>query len=250
MPPILELKNIGLNFGAVQALKGVDLKVSAGDVLGVCGDNGAGKSTMIKVVSGALKPSFGQIYLMGEPVSFGSPGDALKKGVATMYQDLALAPRLSIYQNIFMGSEIVRSTFVPGLKILDRHAMRRESVRYLEKFKISMPAMDAWVNELSGGQRQAVAIARAIRWQADLVVMDEPTASLGVRETQKVLELIRNLNESGVTIILISHNMEDIVAVTNRVVILRSGEKVVERSSADLTAHSLTHLVMMGVDAE
>ena len=113
MPPILVLKNIGLNFGAVQALKGVDLKVETGDVVGICGDNGAGKSTMIKIVSGALKPSFGQLYLMGEPVAFGSPADALKKGVATMYQDLALAPRLSIYQNIFMGSEIVRSTWVP-----------------------------------------------------------------------------------------------------------------------------------------
>ena len=237
-----------MNFGPVQALKGVDLTVHHGDVVGVCGDNGAGKSTMIKTISGALAPSFGALYLRGAPVTFRSPGDALQKGVATIYQDLALAPRLAIYQNIFMGSELIRSTFLPGLKIVDKKAMRKASAKYLEKLKISMPSMDTWVSDLSGGQRQAVAIARIIRWKAQLVVMDEPTAALGVKETRKVLDLIHKLRDAGVTIIIISHNMDDIVAVTNRVVILKNGEKIIERNTRDLTADSLAHLVMTGMN--
>ncbi len=244
--PLLELTNIGMNFGPVQALKGVDLTVQEGDVLGVCGDNGAGKSTMIKIISGALTPSFGALYLKGACVNFRSPGDALRKGVATIYQDLALAPRLSIYQNIFMGSELMRPTFLPGLKVIDKDAMRRASEKYLSKLKIAMPPMDTWITDLSGGQRQAVAIARILRWKANLLVMDEPTAALGVKETRKVLDLIHNLRDAGMTIIIISHNMDDIVAVTNRVVILKNGEKVLERITRDLSADSLAHLVMTG----
>lgn len=248
MPALLTLQNISMRFGAVQALKRINLTVYEGDILGVCGDNGAGKSTMIKIISGAIQPSSGQLYLQGEPVHFTSPGDALRKGIATIYQDLALAPRLSIYQNIFMGSEITRSTFLPGLHILDRESMREASAQYLARLNISMPDMDTWVSELSGGQRQAVAIARAFRWRATLVVMDEPTAALGVKETHTVLNLIRYLHDSGVTIILVSHNMEDLVAVTNRVVILKNGEKIAEKQTTELTAHRLAHLVMTGAD--
>ncbi len=248
MPALLTLQNISMRFGAVQALKGINLTVYEGDILGVCGDNGAGKSTMIKIISGAIQPSSGQLYLQGEPVHFTSPGEALRKGIATIYQDLALVPRLSIYQNIFMGSEITHSTFLPGLHVLDREAMREASARYLARLNISMPDMDTWVSELSGGQRQAVAIARAFRWRATLVVMDEPTAALGVKETHTVLNLIRYLHDSGVTIILVSHNMEDLVAVTNRVVILKNGEKIAEKQTAELTAHRLAHLVMTGAN--
>jgi simple sugar transport system ATP-binding protein len=250
MAALLELKQVAMNYGSVKALKGVDLCVNAGDVLGVCGDNGAGKSTMIKVISGAIKPSKGQLFLKGDPVRFASPKDALEKGVATIYQDLALAPRLPIYQNVFMGSELVRKTFVPGISILDRAAMREQSAGYLASLKLTIPSMDTWVNQLSGGQRQAVAISRALRWSACLVVMDEPTAALGVRETAKVLDLIRSLRDSGVTVILISHNMEDVVAVTNRVMILKSGLKIAERKTCELTADSLAHLVMSGAQAQ
>ena len=248
MTTLLELKDIGMHYGSVKALKGVDLVVKQGDVLGVCGDNGAGKSTMIKIISGAIKPSSGQLLLNGQPVRLESPKDALKRGVATIYQDLALAPRLPIYQNVFMGSELVRKTPLPGLKVLDRRAMRRAAAAYLESLNINMGGMDAWVNQLSGGQRQAVAIARALRWKAQTVIMDEPTAALGVRETQKVLNLIKSLKDSGVTVILISHNMEDVVAVTTRVVILKNGTKIAERRTRDLSADQLTHLVMTGMD--
>ncbi len=250
MTQLLELKQIEMNYGSVQALKGIDLVVNKGDVLGVCGDNGAGKSTMIKIISGAIKPTSGRLIMQGEPVRFDSPKDALMKGVATIYQDLALASRLPIYQNVFMGSELIRRTFVPGLKILNRKAMRKASAEYLASLNISIPDMDTLVNELSGGQRQAVAISRALRWNAQTVVMDEPTAALGVRETRKVLNLIRSLRDSGVTVILISHNMEDIVSVTSRVVVLKNGEKAAERNTRDLTIDSLTHLVMTGNESQ
>ena len=246
MAGLLDLQSIGMNFGAVKALKGVDLTVHEGDVLGVCGDNGAGKSTMIKIISGAIRPTTGSQFLSGERVLYRSPGDALQKGVATIYQDLAVASRLSIHQNIFMGSELTKRTFIPGFRVLDKKRMRSLSRSYLDQLKITIPKMDSPVGDLSGGQRQAVAIARAIRWKARIVIMDEPTASLGVKETGRVLQLIRNLNDAGVTVILISHNMEDVVSVTNRVVVLKNGKKIAERNTRDLTAKTLAQLVMTG----
>ncbi len=246
MASLLELHDVSMSYGAVEALRDVSLAVAEGDVLGVCGDNGAGKTTMIRIVSGAIQPTRGKIHLDGRPVSFASPRDALGQGVATIYQDLALAPRLSVAENIFMGSELTRPTPIPRLRLLDKSRMRRQAARYLEQLRISLPDMDAPVSGLSGGQRQAVAISRALRWQARIVVMDEPTAALGVKETRRVLDLIRSLRDQGVTVILISHNMDDIIAVTNRVVILKSGRKAAERRTAELTADSLSHLVMMG----
>jgi simple sugar transport system ATP-binding protein len=243
--PLVRLAGIRKRFGAVEALKGVDLDVDAGEVLAICGDNGAGKSSLIRVVSGAHAPDDGTIEIEGRPVRFGSPQGALAAGVATIYQDLALAPRQPIWQNIFIGAELTR-TPLPGLALLDKPRMRAESRGYLARLKITIDDTERAVDTLSGGQRQAVAIARALRWNARLVIMDEPTAALGVAESRQVLDLIRELHRAGTTVVLISHNMAEVIEVATRVAVLKSGRKIADRAAAGLSADDLAHLVMTG----
>lgn len=242
---LLELAGIAKRFGAVEALRGVDLAVEAGEVVAICGDNGAGKSTLIKIASGAESPSAGALRVSGAAVRFASPADALAKGVATIYQDLALAPRLAIHENIFMGAELTRA-LLPGLRILDKRAMRRASAEYLARLKVDIPDLDAPVGALSGGQRQAVAIARALRHRARLVILDEPTAALGVRETQQVLDLVRQLKAAGVGVVVVSHNMHDVLAVADRVAILKQGRKIFDIPAAGLTPDRLGRAVALG----
>jgi ABC-type sugar transport system ATPase subunit len=242
--PILSLRGIGKNYGAVVAVREVNLDIFEGDVVAICGDNGAGKSSLIKIVSGAEEPTSGAMTLRGKPVRFASPHDALTQGVATIYQDLALAPRLSITANVFMGSELTRPVVLPFIRMLDKKRMRTEAQRYLSQLSISVTDMNRPVERLSGGQRQAVAISRALRWNADIIIMDEPTAALGVKETALVLDLIRKLKAAGRTIILISHNMRDVVALADRVVIMGAGRKVHDRPLGTLTPDDLTHLIM------
>jgi len=244
MTVILSLAGIAKNYGAVEALKGVDLELRQGEVFALCGDNGAGKSTLIKIVSGAQLPSRGTMNLLGQPVEFRSPHDALTAGIATIYQDLALAPRMRIHQNVFMGAELTRRFLF--LRVLDKPAMRAATAEYLARLNQTIPDVDGLVSELSGGQRQAVAIARALRWNAKLVIMDEPTAALGVKETRRVLDLIRALRDAGVTVLLVSHNMEDVVAVSDRVAILKAGRKALEVATAGHSADDLAHMVMTG----
>ena len=241
----LETRALAKSYGAVQALRGIDFTAARGAVTALCGDNGAGKSTLIRVLSGAHEPSSGEVLLFGQAVRFAGPHDALKQGIATIYQDLALAPTLSIWQNIFMGAEITRG-LLPGIRILDKAAMRRESARLLQSLNQTIADMDRPVAELSGGQRQAVAISRALLWQARIIIMDEPTAALGIKETAEVLALIARLKISGVTVILISHNMDDVVAVADRIVILKAGRKVAESSTAGLSARSLGQAILSG----
>ncbi len=242
--PILSLRGIGKSYGPVVAVRGIDLDIRRGEVLAVCGDNGAGKSSLIKVISGAEEPTEGEMRLRGETVRFRSPQDALAKGVATIYQDLALAPRLSIAQNIFMGAELTRPFLLPFLRVLDKKRMADESRTYLARLSQSIEDMARPVERLSGGQRQAVAISRALRWKADIIIMDEPTAALGVKETAQVLDLVCKLKAEGCTIILISHTMRDVVALADRVAILAAGRKHVDRPVAGLTADDLAHLIM------
>jgi len=239
---LLSLRRIGKHYGAVEALSGVDLDVATGDVLGICGDNGAGKSTLIRIISGAQEPSAGEISARGAAVRFRSPHDAHAAGIATIYQDLALAPHLAIWQNVFLGAELTR------FGLLDKTRMRADAARYMTRLGVTLSDMDAAVENLSGGQRQAVAIARALRLNAELIVMDEPTAALGVKETAQVLDLIRRLKADGKTIILVSHNMADVCAVASRVAIFKSGRKVIDRSSAGLDPDALAHMVMTGKD--
>jgi ABC-type sugar transport system ATPase subunit len=245
--PLLSLRGLRKSYGGVEALKGVDLDVQRGDVLAICGDNGAGKSTLIRIVSGAQERSAGSMTLRGEPVDFRSPQEALARGVATIYQDLALAPRLSIVENVFMGAELTRP-LLGFLQVLDKRRMAGDARAYLARLGIDIADMRRPVERLSGGQRQAVAISRALRWNADIVIMDEPTAALGVKESAQVLDLIRRLREEGRTVILISHNMADVVAVASRVAILKNGAKVIDRPAAGLDADRLGHMVMIGRD--
>jgi simple sugar transport system ATP-binding protein len=244
--PIFSLRNVTKRYGAVDALNGIDLDVHAGDVIAICGDNGAGKSTLIKILSGAEIASSGAMFLAGRRVNFRSPQDALTQGVATIYQDLALAPRLSIMANVFMGAELTRPLFGRILYVLDKPQMAKQAREYLKRLAIGIDDMSTPVERLSGGQRQAVAIARALRWSANVIIMDEPTAALGVRETAMVLDLIRRLRESQHTIVLISHNMADVVSVATRVAILKSGHKVYDEKINGLSAGDLAGLVMSG----
>ena len=243
--PLLSLRGVGKAYGAVTALQGIDLDVEAGRILAICGDNGAGKSSLIKIVSGAEEPTSGMLSLRGQPVRLRSPQDALRQGVATIYQDLALAPRLSVAANVFMGSELTRPLLgLPFVHRLDKRRMRAEARQYLAQLSAAVTDMDAPVERLSGGQRQAVAIARALRWKAELIIMDEPTAALGVKESALVLSLIERLRAEGKTVLLISHDMRHVVRLADRVAILRGGRKEADQPVAGLAADDLSHLIM------
>jgi ABC-type sugar transport system ATPase subunit len=244
--PILSLRGIGKRYGAVVAVEDVDLDIYPAEILAICGDNGAGKSSLIKIISGAQEPSAGAIAIRGEPAVFKSPRDALTKGVATIYQDLALAPRLSIAANIFMGAELTRPIALPFLSVLDWRRMRLQAREYLSRLSVSVDDMSRPVETLSGGQRQAVAISRALHWNADVIIMDEPTAALGIKETALVLGLIRKLKADGRTVVLISHDTRDVTMLADRVAIMTGGRKSVDQLVDGLTPDELSHLIANG----
>jgi simple sugar transport system ATP-binding protein len=219
--PLLELRGLGKRFGAVRALRGVDLAVEAGEVVGLMGDNGAGKSTLLEIVAGSLAPSEGELRLAGEPVRLAGPADARARGIEAVHQDLALCPNLSAAENVFLGREPARRGR------LDRRAMHARTGEFFAELKADVdPAARA--RDLSGGQRQAVAIARALLTRARLVLLDEPTAAIGVAQVAEVLGLVRRLRERGVGVVLVSHRMQDVFAVADRLVVLRRGEKVAD----------------------
>ena len=223
--PVAEMLNIRKNFAAVQALKGVDLVLHHGEVLGLVGDNAAGKSTLMKVLSGAYIPDEGEIRIEGEKVHFTDPLHARHLGIEMVYQDLALADNLDITSNVFLGRELVKTQIGP-VSVLDSHRMELDSQRLLDRLKIDIPSVRLLVERLSGGQRQAVAIARATAFSSKVIIMDEPTAALSVAAIKKVLDLIRELKSQGASIILISHRIEDIYGVSDRLIVLRQGRKV------------------------
>jgi fructose transport system ATP-binding protein len=224
---ILEARGLVKRFGHVVALNGADFELYPGEIVAIIGDNGAGKSTLIKGLSGALNPDAGEIRLDGEPVHFRSPRDARRVGIETVYQDLAVAPALDIATNIFLGREARRPGVLGSvLRMLDKKAMRREAVRHFEELKIGVQSMTQPVEDLSGGQRQGVAVARAATWARRLVIMDEPTAALGVRETRQVLDLIKRVRERGLPVILISHDMPHVFELADRIHIMRLGRRV------------------------
>jgi simple sugar transport system ATP-binding protein len=224
-PPVVEMRGIKKHFGAVQALKGVDLALRHNQVLGLVGDNAAGKSTLMKVLSGAYIPDDGQLFIDGEPVHFSSPMDARRMGIEMVYQDYALSNNLDVSGNVFMGREVVRIRLGP-LGVMDYAYMERETKSLLNRLKIDIPSVRQKVERLSGGQRQAVAIARATAFDAKVIIMDEPTAALSVAAIDKVIELIRQLKAQGSSIIIISHRLEDVYRVADRMIVLRQGRKV------------------------
>jgi len=223
--PVVEMRNIKKNFGAVQALRGVDLVLHHNEVLGLVGDNAAGKSTLMKVLSGAYIPDEGEIFLEGKKAHLSSPMDARRQGIEMVYQDYALANNLDVAANVFLGREVVRLRLGP-IGVMDYRHMEQETKNLLSRLKIDIPSVRQKVERLSGGQRQAVAIARSTAFDAKVIIMDEPTAALSVAAIDKVLDLVRELKAQGSSIIVISHRLEDIYQVSDRMIVLRQGRKV------------------------
>ena len=248
MEPMLSVRNMVKRFGGLTAVDWVSLELYPGEVVGLVGDNAAGKSTLIKCISGVYQADQGEITFEGRRVSFSRPIEARDAGIETIYQDLALAGNLNVGANIFMGRE-VKKRYLGGLiHTLDNDFMIDESKKMLDTLEIHIPDYTQEIETLSGGQRQAVAIARAVYWQARMMIMDEPTNNLGVVEQRKVLELIRLLREQGVPVILISHTLPDIFAVTDRIVVLHRGRKVAEKKTAETDSQEIVQYMVGALD--
>ncbi|HYI04109.1 MAG TPA: ATP-binding cassette domain-containing protein [Reyranella sp.] len=243
--PLLEVRNLSKHFGAIRALDDFTMSIHPGEVVALAGDNGAGKTTMIKTISGVFRPTAGDIYLKGAPVSFATPQEAREQGIETIYQDLALADNLSIGANIFLGREPMTKAF-GFLPVLDRKAMARAARETMALLDFHVSRLDAPVSNFSGGQRQAVAIGRAVHWDAQILIMDEPTAALGVPEQRKVISLIHQLKAQGRGIIFISHNLQDIFAVSDRIIVMRRGIMAGERRISDTTHDEVVKLMVGG----
>jgi simple sugar transport system ATP-binding protein len=243
--PLLEVRHLSKSFGAVQALKDVSLSIGAGEVVALAGDNGAGKTTLIKAISGVYPQTGGDILLDGQPVRFASPQEARDRGIETIYQDLALADNLTIGANIFLGREPMRKA-MGFLPVLDRRKMAEAARETMALLDFHVSRMDAPVSNFSGGQRQAVAIGRAVYWNARVLIMDEPTAALGVPEQRKVISLIHQLKAQGRGVIFISHNLQDIFAVADRIIVLRRGVEAGERRISETTHEEVVRLMVGG----
>ena len=237
---VLRLEGIAKNFGAIEALKGVSLTISKGEVIGLMGDNGAGKSTLVKIIAGNFRPSAGRMFLKEQEVALHGPLDARRHGIEIVYQDLALCDNLTAAANVFLGRELTRR-FGP-LRINDYAAMNRRAADLFQELKSETRPKDL-VRSMSGGQRQAVAIARTRLSNADIVLMDEPTAAISVRQVAEVLNLIRLLRDQGVAVILISHRMPDVFGVADRVTVLRRGSVVADKPVATTSPEEVTGLI-------
>ena len=245
-PVVLEMSNISKSFGAVTALVDVSIKLRQGEVLALVGDNGAGKSTLIKILSGFHQPDTGTIVSQGNEVRFASPRDARAQGIETVYQDLALIGDLSVFHNMFLGREYHKRFL--GLNLLDNRKMREQAQLYLDTLGISIPSVNSTVDLLSGGQRQCIAVARSIYSSPKILVLDEPLAALGVRESAHVLGLIQNLRQQRqVSVILIVHNYNQIFEVCDRINFLHSGEIALDASTADTSEEELIRIVKSGL---
>ena len=241
-PPLLEARNVQKHFGHVVALREANFTLRPNEVHAIVGDNGAGKSTLIKIVSGVYQADAGEIAIEGRPVTITNPREARELGIETVYQDLALADHLDASGNLFLGRELLRPPPLSWLGFLDKNAMRRRAGEEMRRLKIGIQSVDQPVLSLSGGQRQAVAVARAIAWGRRIVIMDEPTAALGVRESSMVLELIKEVRTQGLAVIMISHNLPEVFAVADRITVLRLGRTIV---TLDKSETSLERVVGM-----
>ena len=237
--PILELRHISKSYGAVDALTDVSFSAYAGQVIGLVGDNGAGKSTLIKTISGVHAPSKGELYVDGTIRHWKSPHDAMDAGIETLYQDSGLAPDLTIGSNIYLGREIPRRGILGRLGFLDQRAMEKKALEELEKVGISVPLSRRTVSQLSGGQRQAVAIGRAVSWAKHVIILDEPTNHLGARQSQEVLKVIKSAKEAGLCVLFISHTLPHVLEVTDRIIVLRLGQIVKDAPTSEYTVESL-----------
>lgn len=242
----IQLESISKSFGSIQALHDVSFDIKRNEILGLLGDNGAGKSTLIKTLSGVHGPTSGQIYVNGEPVTLESHEDAQAVGIETVYQELAISPNRSVAANVFLGKEpIKQSAFGRALQMVDRKKMRKQSQELLDRLDIDIPVTSNAGN-LSGGEQQAVAVARALESDPEVMIMDEPTSALSVKAAERILQLIRTLQEEGVTIILISHNIDEVLNLVDRVAVLANGELMGTEHADRLTKSQVVEM-MMGV---
>ena len=244
--PLLELKGIGKEFGAIRALHDVDMKIYPGEVVGLMGDNGAGKSTLVKVIAGNFRPSHGKLLMGGGEVVFHRPVDARRHGIEIVYQDLALCDNLTAGVNVFLSRELRRGLW--PFRIIDYAAMYRRAGELFAELKSETRPRDL-VRQMSGGQRQAVAIARTRLSNPKIVLMDEPTAAISVRQVAEVLNLVRRLREQGIAVVLISHRMPDVFAVADRIAVLRRGRKVADRPIAATSPEEVTGLITGAITA-
>jgi len=248
MSPILSIRNLTKRFGGLVAVDGVSWDINRGEVVALLGDNGAGKSTLIKCISGVYRADDGDIYFEGRRSQFLRPIDARREGIETIYQDLALANNLDVGANIFLGRETEKWYLGGLIRVLDEDYMLRQSRGTLESLEIHFPNLRQPIEKLSGGQRQAVAIARALHWDAKLMIMDEPTNNLGVPEQHKVLELIRKLRDKGVPVILITHTLPDVFAVCDRLMVMHRGRKVTEKITSRTSPQELVQYMVGALD--
>jgi simple sugar transport system ATP-binding protein len=242
--PLIEMRGITKSFGAIQALRGADLKLMPNEVLGLVGDNAAGKSTLMKTLTGVHRPDSGELFFEGKPVIFDSPRASRAHGIEMIYQNLALAPNLDVVANVFLGREKTRTLLSGWLHWLDERSMEKDTRSLLDRLRININSVRINVERMSGGQQQAVAIARAVAFQARVVIMDEPTASLAVKEVGKVLDLIKNLRDSGVAVIIISHRLQDIFTVADRIMVLRGGQSVADHRVADTSMDDVVKYIV------
>ena len=243
---LLEVRNVSKSFGAIHAVNDISWSVEPGEVVGLMGDNGAGKSTLVKLIAGNFPPTEGEVLVDGEVCYFHKPIQARAKGIEVVYQDLALADNLTAAQNVFLGRELNKG-FWP-FRVLDKQAMIDRSARLFDELKSETRPRDL-VRKMSGGQRQAVAIARTRLSNAKLVLMDEPTAAISVRQVAQVLELIRRLKHQDVAVILISHRMPDVFAVSDRIIVMRRGAKVADKATASTSPEEITGLITGAIRA-
>jgi D-xylose transport system ATP-binding protein len=252
--PILEMKGISKRFGAVQALSGVDFEVYQGEVVGLVGDNGAGKSTLVKIIAGTYPPDSGRYFFEGREVTIHNPRQATDLGIQTVYQDLALCDNLDVVANLYLGREATQPV-IPGLfDFIDEITMEQKALQFIRNLHVSIPSVRATIATLSGGQRQSVAVARAVMWNSKVVLLDEPTAALGVEQTLQVKQLIRRLRNQGLGIVVISHNLADIFDVSDRIIVLRLGRRVAtfqtHVSNPEQVVAAITGAVFGSVEAD